>query len=92
VARPGPNHARQRARLLSSGGALGGLLAVIGAWLAIRGPHSAIQGRSGTAELLMVLGLGLALLCGLVATARFVAGLVVRLDADRRPVRLKDPK
>jgi hypothetical protein len=71
---------------------LGGILALVGAWLALRGPHSSIQDASGAAELLMVLGLALALSCGLLATARFGAGLIRRLDADRRPVRLKDPK
>jgi len=77
---------------LSAGGALGGLLALTGAWLALRGPHSSIQGASGGAELLLVLGLALAFACGVVATARFGAGLVRRLDGDRRQVRLKDPK
>jgi hypothetical protein len=86
------NRARRRARALSAGGGLGGILALLGAWLALRGPHSSIQGASGAAELLMVLGLALALSCGLVATARFGAGLIRRLDNDRRPVRLKDPK
>jgi hypothetical protein len=92
VARPAPNRARRSARLLSTGGALGGLLGLIGAWLAIRGPHASVQGRSGAAEILMVAGLGLALCCGLVATLRFGLGLIFQLDGQRRPVRLKGPK
>jgi len=92
VAPPALNQARRHARALSAGGALGGLLALVGAWLALRGPHSSIQGASGASELLLVLGLGLALLCGLIATTRFGVGLIRRLDADRQQVRLKDPK
>ena len=64
----------------------------MGAWLAIRGPHAAVQGRSGVSELLMVIGLGTALLCGVLATLSAGLGVIVKLDAQRRPVRLKDPK
>jgi hypothetical protein len=92
VAPPAPNRAHRRARTLSAGGALGGILALSGAWLALRGPHSSIQGATGGAELLLILGLSLAFACGCLATARFGAGLVRRLDGDRRQVRLKDPK
>ncbi|HEY1535959.1 MAG TPA: hypothetical protein VGF76_18190 [Polyangiaceae bacterium] len=92
MAAPAPNRAHRHARALSAGGAAGGVLALTGAWLALRGPHSSIQGASGGAELLLVFGLALALSCGLLATARFGAGLIRRLDGDRRQVRLKDPK
>ncbi len=91
--RPAPNRARRHARLLSVGGALGGFFTVLGAWFAIRGPHAPeIQGRSGAAELLMVCGLFLASFCGVVATLRVGAGVILKLDADRQQVRLKDPK
>jgi hypothetical protein len=78
--------------LLTTGGAVGGLLAVLGAWLSIKGPHSSPQSASGGGELVMVVGLGVALFCGLAALARFGLGLIRKLDGDRRPVRLKDPQ
>jgi hypothetical protein len=65
-------------------------LALLGAWLALKGPHSSLQSASGGGELLMVAGLGLALLSGAVALTRFGLGLIRKLDRERRPVRLKD--
>jgi hypothetical protein len=88
VPRPAPNRAHRNARLLTTGGALGGLVALLGAWLALKGPHSSVQSASGGGELVMVAGLGLALLCGLVALARFLIGLIRKLDGERRPVRV----
>ena len=78
--------------MLSWGGAAGGLLTLVGAWLAIRGPHASVQGRSGISELLMVTGLGIALVCGVVAAASMGLGVIMKLDSQRQPVRLKDPK
>jgi hypothetical protein len=86
------HRAHRRARLLSAGGAIGGVFALLGAWLAIRGPHALVQRASGVAELLMVAGLGLALVCGVVATTHVGLGVIVKLDGDRRAVRLKDPR
>jgi hypothetical protein len=82
----------RRARLLRVGGAAGGVLALLGAWLAVRGPHASVQGRSGVSELLMVTGLGIAFVCGALATLSAGLGVLMKLDAQRRPVRLKDPK
>jgi hypothetical protein len=71
---------------------MGGLLALLGAWLAIKGPHSSPQSASGGGELLMVTGLGTALLAGLISLARFLLGLIRKLDGDRRPARVSDSK
>jgi hypothetical protein len=87
VTRSAPS-AHRSARLLTAGGALGGLLALLGAWLAIRGPHSSLESTSGGGELVMMTGLGLALFCGLAALSRFGLGLIRKLDGDRRPTRL----
>jgi hypothetical protein len=87
--RAAPNQAHRSARVLTTSGALGGLLALLGTWLALRGPHSPAQAAPGGAELVMVAGLGLALLSGLVALGRFGLGLIRKLDSERRPVRLK---
>ena len=92
VARPVLNRAHRRARLLRWGGAVGGVLALLGAWLAIRGPHASVQGRSGVSEILMVTGLGIAFVCGLLAALSVGLGVIMKLDSQRRPVRLKDPK
>ena len=92
VARPVLNRVHRRARLLRVGGAAGGVLALLGAWLAIRGPHASVQGRSGVSELLMVTGLGIAFVCGVLATLSAGLGVIMKLDGQRRPVRLKDPK
>ncbi len=67
---------------------MGGMFALLGAWLAIRGPHAQVQGSSGIAELLMVAGLALALVCGVVATTHVGLGVIVKLDGDRRAVRV----
>jgi hypothetical protein len=72
---------------------VGGLVALLGAWLALKGPHSSVQSASGGGELVMVTGLGLALFCGLAALARFLVGLIRQLDDERRPVRIpKGPR
>jgi hypothetical protein len=92
VTRSAPNHAHRSARLLTTWGAVGGLLALLGAWLSLKGPHSSVQSASGGGEVVMVFGLSLALLCGFVALGRFGLGLIRKLDGDRRPVRLKDPR
>jgi hypothetical protein len=91
VTRTAPNRTHRSARLLTTVGASGGLLALLGAWLAIKGPHSAPESASGGGDLLMVTGLGLALLSGLVALARFGLGLIRKLDSERRPVRVRGP-
>jgi hypothetical protein len=52
------------------------------------GRRSSVQSASGGGELVMVAGLGLALLCGLVALTRFLFGLIRKLDGDRRPTRV----
>ena len=64
---------------------------MLGAWLALEGPHSAPEHTSGAGELVMVTGLCLALVCGLVAFARFALGLIKQLDSERRPTRVKGP-
>jgi hypothetical protein len=93
VARPAPNLARRSARLLTASGAFGGLLAVLGAWLALKGPHSSVQSASGGGELLMVLGLSLAGFSGALALGRFLIGLIRQLDSERRPpARLRGPR
>jgi hypothetical protein len=92
VARRTPNRTHRSARLLTTGGAVGGLLTLLGAWLAIKGPHSSLQSPSGGGELVMVAGLGVALLSGLVALARFGLGLIRKLDSERRPARVSSPK
>lgn len=71
---------------------MGGLVALLGTWLAIRGPHAPHESPPGGGELLMVAGLGLALLSGLVALGRFGLGLIRKLDGDRRPVRVRSSK
>jgi len=91
VARRVHNRVYQSARLLTAGGGIGGLLALLGAWLALKGPHSSLERASGAGELVMVIGLCLALICGLVAFARFGIGLIKQLDSERRPTRLKGP-
>ena len=83
------NRAHRSARVLTAGGALGGLLALLGAWLALRGPHSSVQSPSGGGELLLVTGLVIALLSGLTALARFGVGLILKLDSERPPTRVK---
>jgi hypothetical protein len=67
-------------------------LALLGTWLAIKGPHSSAQSPSGGGELLMVAGLGTALFAGLIALGRFLLGLIRKLDGDRRPTRISDAK
>ena len=85
------NRAHRAARLLTAGGTLGGFLALLGAWLALKGPHSSPERASGAGELVMVAGLCLALACGLLAFARFGFGLIKQLDDERRPTRVKGP-
>lgn len=92
MARLAQKRVHRRARLLRAGGAVGGVLALLGAWLAIRGPHASVQGRSGVSELLMVAGLGIAFACGALSTLSAGVGVIMKLDAQVRPVRLKDPK
>jgi hypothetical protein len=95
VTRAAPNHTHRSARLLTTAGAVGGLLALLGTWLAIRGPHSGLQSAPGGGELVMVAGLGVALLSGVIALGRFGVGLIRELDSERRPTRVpnaKDPK
>lgn len=93
MARPAPNRAHRSARLLTATGAFGGLFALLGAWLALKGPHSSVQSASGGGELLMVSGLSLAGFSGLLALGRFLLGLVRKLDGERRPPeRLRDPR
>jgi len=65
-------------------------LALLGTWLALKGPHSPHERASGAGELLMMLGLVLALVCGVIAFARFGIGLIKQLDDERRPARVKD--
>ena len=91
MTRTAPNRTHRSARLLTTAGASGGLLALLGAWLAIKGPHSLPESASGGGDLLMVTGLGLALLSGLVALSRFGLGLIRKLDSERRPVRVRGP-
>ncbi|HEX3777551.1 MAG TPA: hypothetical protein VHV51_23940 [Polyangiaceae bacterium] len=88
MARRVPNQARKSARLLTASGALGGLLALLGTWLALRGPHSSLENPSGGGELVMMLGLIVAAVSGFVALSRFGFGLIRKLDRERRPVRL----
>ena len=92
MARRTPNRTHRSARLLTAGGAIGGLLALLGAWLAIKGPHSSAQSPPGGGELVMVAGLGVALLSGLIALAHFGVGLIRKLDSERRPTRVSNPK
>ncbi len=93
MARPAPNFAHRSARLLTTTGALGGLLALLGAWLALKGPHSSVQSASGGGELLMVSGLSLAGFSGALALGRFLIGLIRKLDSERRPpVRIRGPR
>ena len=63
---------------------MGGLLALLGAWLSLKGPHSSVQSGSGAGESLMFAGLSLAFGCGMVAVGRFGLGLIRKLDSDRR--------
>jgi hypothetical protein len=91
VARPTPNQAHRGARLLTTTGAMGGLLALLGAWLAIKGPHSSLQSASGGGELLMVAGLSVAGFSGMLALGRFLIGLIRQLDSERRPTRIRGP-
>ncbi len=93
VAHPAPNRAHRGARLLTASGAFGGLLALLGAWLALKGPHSSVQSASGAGELLMVSGLAVAGFSGLVASGRFLFGLIRKLDSERPPpVRVRGPR
>ena len=61
---------------------------MLGAWLALKGPHSSVQSASGGGDLVMVAGLALALSCGLFALTRFLVGLIRKLDGERRPARV----
>ncbi|HEY4106953.1 MAG TPA: hypothetical protein VGM44_23795 [Polyangiaceae bacterium] len=88
MARHVPNQARKSARLLTASGALGGLLALLGTWLALRGPHSSLENPAGGGEIVMVFGLVVAAISGFVALSRFGLGLIRKLDSERRPTRL----
>ncbi len=92
MTRPAPLRAHRRARLLSAAGALGGLLALLGTWLSVQSPHSSHQSAPAGGELMMVAGLGLALLSGLIALGRFGLGLIRKLDGERRPARVSSTK
>jgi len=74
--------------------AFGGLLALLGTWLALDSPRCPPLATcsTGGGEWIMLIGLGMATLSGLVAIGRVVLKVIVKLDGDRQPARADEPK